>query len=266
MRSRASFRGHPIHPILVTFPIAFLAGGLVADVAGWLWNLPDMPVLGWYLVAAGLVMGVVAAVPGLIDAVYTVPPKSSGKKRVVRHASAALGGLVLFGIAWVLRGGPGVQPEPVLLVLEAGGAVLLAMTGWMGGVLAFRNQIGVDHRYADAGKWKELRLPAADGPVAVAHEKNGLKPDQMKLLVIGDERIVLARTEDGWCAFSDHCTHRGGSLAGGVMAKGVVVCPWHGSHFDARTGEVTAGPAKEPIRTFPVTVEGGKVRVDPRGK
>lgn len=263
MRSRASFRGHPIHPALIPFPIAFLVGALAADVAGWLGDFADGAVLGWYLATAGLVMGLIAAIPGIIDAVYTVPPASSGKKRVVRHAAAALGGLILFGIVWVLRGGPGVQPEPVLLVLEAAGAALLAMAGWMGGVLAFRNQIGVDHRYADAGKWKELRLPATTGPVTVAREDE-LKADQMKLLVIGEERIVLARTSDEWCAFSDRCTHRGGSLAGGVMARGIVVCPWHGSHFDACTGQVTAGPATENIRTWPVTVERGEVRVDIR--
>jgi nitrite reductase/ring-hydroxylating ferredoxin subunit len=135
----------------------------------------------------------------------------------------------------------------------------------MGGVLAFRNQIGVDHRYAEAGKWSESRIARPpQGLVTVAREDE-LEVDQMKLLHLGDQRIVLARTENGWAAFSDSCTHRGGSLAGGVMTCGTVICPWHGSHFDVHTGKVSAGPATEPIRSFPITVEGGEVRLDPRG-
>jgi nitrite reductase/ring-hydroxylating ferredoxin subunit len=51
----------------------------------------------------------------------------------------------------------------------------------------------------------------------------------MKLLRIGDLRIVLGRTSDGYVAFDDRCTHRGGSLAGGVMVDGTVQCLWHGS-------------------------------------
>ena len=77
-------------------------------------------------------------------------------------------------------------------------------------------------------------------------------------------QIVLARTDDGWAAFEDRCTHRGGSLAGGQMTCGTVICPWHGSQFDVATGAVSAGPAEESIRTFPVEVEGGEVRLDPR--
>lgn len=251
--------------MLVPFPIAFLVGGLAADTVGLITGHPDAPVLGYWLILAGLVMGTIAAIPGLVDYVATVPPDSSAKRRATKHLVVNATALLLFAIAWYLRGGPGVQPEPILVVLEATGAVLLGIGGWMGGVLAFRNQIGVDHRYAGAGKWSEAAFPAgATGPVPVA-STDELEVDQMKLLKFGAERIVLARTEDGWVAFSDHCTHRGGSLAGGVMACGTVVCPWHGSQFDVRTGEVRAGPAESPIRTFPVDVDGTSVRVDPRG-
>jgi nitrite reductase/ring-hydroxylating ferredoxin subunit len=42
---------------------------------------------------------------------------------------------------------------------------------------------------------------------------------------------------------------------------GVVQCPWHGSQFDVRSGQVKAGPAKKAIVTYPVTVEGGDVMI-----
>jgi nitrite reductase/ring-hydroxylating ferredoxin subunit len=131
----------------------------------------------------------------------------------------------------------------------------------MGGVLVNRNQIGVDHRYARAGRWKEEAVPlSSDRPMVVA-ERDELQVDQMKLLRVNGRRIVLARTQEGYVAFADRCTHKGGSLAGGVMIGGVVQCPWHGSQFDCRTGRVKAGPAKDPIGAYQVAEQEGKVRL-----
>ena len=74
----------------------------------------------------------------------------------------------------------------------------------------------------------------------------------MKLLHVNGHRIVLARSGGAYFAFSDRCTHRGGSLAGGVMVGGAVHCLWHGSQFEAASGAVRCGPAGKPIRTFEV--------------
>jgi nitrite reductase/ring-hydroxylating ferredoxin subunit len=139
--------------------------------------------------------------------------------------------------------------------------VLLGMGGWMGGTLVNRNLISVDHRYAGAGKWSEARLRAGRDGRVVAARADELEVDQMKLLHVDGRRIVLGRTEDGYVAFDDRCTHRGGSLAGGVMICGTVQCLWHGSQFDCRTGAVRAGPAEEPIRTYEVEEAGGEVRL-----
>jgi nitrite reductase/ring-hydroxylating ferredoxin subunit len=126
----------------------------------------------------------------------------------------------------------------------------------MGGTLVYRNQIGVDHRYARSGKWREQEVAGRSGESVVVARGDELKVDQMKLLRLADgRRLVLARTEEGHVAFDDHCTHRGGSLAGGVMLCGTVSCPWHGSQFDVHTGAVKAGPAQQPIGTTHVTVE-----------
>ncbi len=137
---------------------------------------------------------------------------------------------------------------------------LLAAAGWMGGTLVNRNQIGVDHRHARAGKWREERVAAGAGAVAVA-KAGELAVDQMKLLHVDGRRIVLARTERGHAAFADGCTHSGGSLADGVMICGTVHCPWHGSRFDVATGAVKAGPAEEGIETYRVEEKDGEVRL-----
>ena len=81
----------------------------------------------------------------------------------------------------------------------------------------------------------------------------------MKLIHVQDKRIVVANTGNGYAAFDDRCSHRGGSLAGGAMICGTVQCPWHGSQFDAKTGEVKAGPAKEKINTYEVKEAEGKI-------
>jgi nitrite reductase/ring-hydroxylating ferredoxin subunit len=95
----------------------------------------------------------------------------------------------------------------------------------------------------------------------VVAEADELEVDQMKLIRVDGRRIVLARTEEGYVAFDDRCTHRGGSLAGGLISCGTVHCPWHGSQFDVRSGAVCAGPAEDPITTYAVREEDGRVRL-----
>ena len=94
---------------------------------------------------------------------------------------------------------------------------------------------------------------------AAAHDE--LDVNQMKLLHARGERVVVARTEDGFAAFSDRCTHKGGPLSDGTLACGTVQCPWHGSQFDVRTGLVKEGPATDPVRTYPLEEEQGRVTI-----
>lgn len=259
MRSKASYRGHPIHPALIPFPFAFLYGAFLFDLAARLADRPGWWITGAYLSLVGVVAALIAAVPGFIDYFNTVPPKSSGKRRATKHMLANLGAVVLFVVAWMVRGHPETMPDLTVLVLEGIAVGLLTVGGWMGGVLVSRNQISVDHRYAHAGKWKEEKIENKPNQPVVVAGRDELKVDQMKLLHINGRRLVLARTEEGYVAFDDRCTHRGGSLAGGVMISGVVQCPWHGSQFDCRRGTVKAGPAEEPIASYRVSEREGSI-------
>jgi len=256
MKSKASFRSHPIHPALVHFPLAFLIGAFGFDLAGNWTGTPALWTTGAYLAAAGVISALVAAIPGFLDYFYTVPPKSSGKRRATRHMIINLAAVALFALAWGLRLPVSAEPAAPILLLEAAGTLCLLAGGYLGGVLVSRNQIGVDHRYAAAGKWREQRLRTEQGGPVVVAQAAELLVDQMKLIHLDGRRIVVARTEEGYTAFDDRCTHRGASLADGTMISGTVQCPWHGSQFDVHTGAVCGGPAREPVHTYRVEQQG----------
>jgi len=208
--------------------------------------------------ALGIASALAAAVPGIIDYVFAVPPRSSGKQRATNHMFANMSALGLFAVSRLGRNDGEQRPATWAVATELCGLGLLTAGGWMGGTLVYRNQIGVDHRYANAGKWIEEPIVPASPLVDVA-ATDELDVDQMKLLRIGANRIVLARTEAGYVAFDDRCTHKGGSLADGALVCGTVQCPWHGSQFDVSSGEVKQGPAEKKIRTYTVTESDGRI-------
>jgi uncharacterized membrane protein/nitrite reductase/ring-hydroxylating ferredoxin subunit len=257
MKSRANIKSHPLHPILIAFPIAFFTGTFAFHIIGWLAGKPELLRTAYYLNLAGIGFALLAAIPGFIDFLYTVPPKSSGKKRAAKHGIINVIMLLCFTIAFFYRRNEG-SNDIMVALLEIIGVSLMVIAGWLGGTLVYRNQIGVDIRYANAGKWNEASFDNDAGEIEVA-TADEFKTNSMKLLHVKDKRIVLARTEDRFVAFDDRCTHRGGSLAGGSTMCNVVQCPWHGSQFDLISGKVKAGPAKEGIKIYSVREENGKI-------
>lgn len=259
MKSRANFKGHPIHPMLIPFPVAFFTGTLIFDILALLYDNPNFWSIGQHLGIAGIIGSLLAAIPGLIDYFSTVPPNSSAKKRATQHGLTNITMLIIFSIAAIYRRDSDAVPA-VAVALESAGFILMIVAGWMGATLVYRNQIGVDPRYANAGKWKEMKVDYSSEPIYVA-DTDELEVDQMKLIHIGERRIVLAKTENGYVAFNDRCSHKGGSLAGGSMMCGTVQCPWHGSQFDVNNGTVKAGPADKKIEVYSTAELHGKVYI-----
>ena len=154
MKSRANINGHPIHPMLIPFPVAFFTGTLIFDILGYVNDSPDKWNVGHNLLIAGIIGGILAAIPGLVDYLATVPPNSSAKKRATLHGLTNITMLILFCLAAWYRMNPDANPVFVIAI-EASGFILMCIAGWMGATLVYRNQIGVDPRYANAGKWNE---------------------------------------------------------------------------------------------------------------
>ena len=280
MKSHAAVASHPLHAMMIPFPFAFLVGTVFFDAIGFFGNLPTFWLVGHYTLAAGIVTALAAAIPGIVDYANTVPPRSSAKKRAATHGLTNITAVVLFAVAWFSRSSS--DPALIPLVLEAAAAAALSAGAWMGGTLVYRNQIGVDHRYARAGKWREATIAVPKGDFVTVADAEELKPGQMKLLHLNARRWVVARTpgvggvdsladagREGereltaseFAVFDDHCPHRGGSLADGCLVDGTVQCPWHGSQFEVKTGRVVAGPAKDNIATCEVRIDAGNVKL-----
>jgi nitrite reductase/ring-hydroxylating ferredoxin subunit len=79
---------------------------------------------------------------------------------------------------------------------------------------------------------------------------------------VSGTRIAIANVAGRFYAFGNTCTHQGCSLADGDLEATIVTCPCHGSQFDVTTGEVVRGPAGEPVRSYPVRLEGDALQVE----
>ena len=80
------------------------------------------------------------------------------------------------------------------------------------------------------------------------------------IVLVGD--VAVYHIDGGFCATQAACPHRQGPLNEGTLDGSTVTCPWHGSQFDVCTGVVIRGPAKDPLKTYRVTVDGDVGRVE----
>lgn len=244
--------------MLVSFPIALWVMGFIFNLIGVARDNSGLWAAGFYCVIAGCITAVLAAIAGALDWWTVVPPQSSAKSRGLIHGLLNVLALALFIYVAARQGGATAEPDEITLAVMAMGVIVLGISGWLGGTLVYRNQIGVDRRYAGAGKFKMRSLPGWGRPVCHQSE---LADGQMLLACIGKERIVIGRCSEGLFAYSDRCTHRGGSLADGALVGCTVQCPWHGSQFDIRNGRVVSGPAEEKINVYETEIRDGEVYV-----
>ena len=141
-RSTASIAGHPIHPMLIPFPIAFFVSTFACDVAFWItrsngWFEPTLWLLG-----AGIIIALLAAVAGLTDVL------GDGRIRALStawwHAGGNVLAVVIEIINWFLRYGQGTKSVlPTGIVLSLIVVLTLLFTGWKGWEMVYRGHVGV---------------------------------------------------------------------------------------------------------------------------
>ena len=86
-----------------------------------------------------------------------------------------------------------------------------------------------------------------------------IPPDSCKTGVIDGKQVAIFNLGGKLYATQAECTHRGGPLCEGAIWGEIVTCPWHGSEFNIHTGEVVTGPADDPLVTYDVNLEDGKI-------
>ena len=140
--STAAIARHPVHPMLVPFPIGFFMAALGSDLGYWITGDAFWARASLWLVGAGLLTGLAAAAAGLVDFV------TISRVRELRAAWIHLVGnvtaIALAAVSWILR-----LPDPAGAVLPGGLllsaviASILGVTGWYGGELSYRYRVGV---------------------------------------------------------------------------------------------------------------------------
>ena len=143
MESKAKFLGHAIHPILIVFPLGLLATAVVFDIIYLIWGNPDMAGVAYWMMAAGIVGGLLAAPFGLIDWL-AIPSGTRAKTIGALHGLAQLAAVLLFAGSWFLRYDLPARPETLASVLSLIGAGVASFGGWLGGELVERLGVGVD--------------------------------------------------------------------------------------------------------------------------
>ena len=113
--------------------------------------------------------------------------------------------------------------------------------------------------YALESKMK-IALVMNNDFVKVAATKD-IQPLQMKEVEVAGEKVCVINVEGKFYAIDNVCTHEGGPLAEGTLEGYEVECPWHGSRFDVRTGEVINPPAETPQPLYEVKVEDNNILV-----
>ncbi|MEX0942315.1 MAG: Rieske 2Fe-2S domain-containing protein [Pseudomonadales bacterium] len=99
-----------------------------------------------------------------------------------------------------------------------------------------------------------------DGFYVVAATSELSEGSQM-YVELGGEEILLCQHGGEYFAIAYLCSHAEFTLEGGEMRNGCITCPYHGAEFRLHDGSVAAPPAFEPIRTYPVKVEGGTIAI-----
>jgi uncharacterized membrane protein len=150
MESRAKLLGHPIHQMLIVFPLGLLATAVIIDIVYFASRALIFAEVSYYLVIAGIIGGALAAPFGLVD--WLAIPRGTRAKRIgAMHGGGNVVVLLLFLGSALLRAELPSEPPVLAYVCSFLGAGIALMTAWLGGELVDRLGVGVsDGAHLDA--------------------------------------------------------------------------------------------------------------------
>ena len=142
MESKAKAFGHAIHPIMIVFPLGLLATAAIFDIIYLATVNTTFSTVSFWMIASGLIGGLLAAVFGLID--FLNIPNNTRAKRIGRyHAIVNVTAMVLFALSLWLRWDTPETPAMTALLLSFAGVLVALVGGWFGGELVERLGVGV---------------------------------------------------------------------------------------------------------------------------
>jgi uncharacterized membrane protein len=144
MESRVKLLGHAIHPMLIVFPLGLFATAVIFDVITLATNREIFTVAAQYMIGAGVIGGLLAAVFGLID-YLRIPGGTRAKTIGLWHGLLNVAVTGLFVGSYILRETEPANPSVIALALSFTGAAVALVGGWLGGELVERLGVSVDH-------------------------------------------------------------------------------------------------------------------------
>lgn len=235
-----TWMGHPLHPVMTDLPIGFWTSSAALDAAG-MHRGADLTL------KLGTISALGTAVTGYAQW-HDLQNLEAPRRLGALHAMLNVAATACYGASWMLRSRGSRTPG---IAFSTTGLAIVAVSGLLGGDLSYKLGIGVSRvAFNDPeGEWTPV-IAAAD-----------LEDGRLTRVENGDDPLVMLKDGDAIYAASVTCTHVGGPLDEGERSGTCVTCPWHGSEFDLRTGEVVHGPATSPLYAYETRVTGGQVEI-----
>ena len=144
MESKAKALGHPIHPMLIVFPLGLFVAAVAFDIIYLVTGNRAFATVSFWNIAGGVLGGLAAALFGFSDW-FAIPAGTRAKSVGLWHGGGNVLVVALFALSWLLRmGARDNAPDMVAIALGLAGAGIGAVTGWLGGELVDRLGVGVD--------------------------------------------------------------------------------------------------------------------------
>jgi nitrite reductase/ring-hydroxylating ferredoxin subunit/uncharacterized membrane protein len=243
--------GHQLHPAITDVPVGSWTVAAVLDVLAAL-GKKELNRGADVAIGVGLVGAAGSAITGMTDWSDT---EGRARKVGAIHATLNIVATVLYLTSWLMRRGGDDSKRSTARCLSWTGYAISGASAWLGGALVFSEKIGVDH--APRTNWPEEWT----GVMAESELQEG----QFAKAEINDQEVLLARRNGQVYALANTCSHLSGPLNEGEWCgdndEPAVRCPWHGSCFKLRDGNVIDGPATHPQPAFETRISDGQIEV-----
>lgn len=237
--------GHPIHPALTDVPVGAWTAALVLDGIDTIAPRRGLGRASNIAVEVGILGGLGAAVAGATDWQYT---HDTARRVGLVHGLLNASALGLYIASWRYRrkGQAGRGRGSALL-----GYLLTSSAGFLGGNLVYHHRIGVDR--------SETSLEPREFTAVLASDD--LKSDEPRRILHNGVAVVLIRHGEEIYAVGERCSHLCAPMSEGWLYRGDLVCPWHGSRFELKSGAPVNGPATASLARYETRVRDGLVEI-----